>query len=334
MKSPLRHAETLEKLKPQDADTDHFIKCIDELFRMGTRQYKFTGGDPFLHKDFLKLASRAKSSGASCFANTSGTLLNPDLADELIMMGFDDIRITTMAGTPDVYAATHPGTKKKIFQTLQKNLEYIKKKKAALKIKKPKITLAFVIVRQNCQDIMSFAEFAVKMGVEAAQYRALAYNLNNRFSSIEPTADQISSIKKRLEEAGRFLNSNGIQHDISDFFKIFSGKRDTSSLYRHIPCYAGWTWIYIEPDGNIHPCCASALSLGNASKRTLKEIWNGSAYQAFRKKAISINKKKRTVQGCACDDCGNFISNIKIYRKIHPLKAGKYEFRQLRPQKY
>ena len=75
---------------------------------MGVQQFLFTGiGETFMHKNAVEFMRYAKRAGSSCIANTNGTLLAQKIIDELIEMGFDELRVTTMAGTRDVYLRTH-----------------------------------------------------------------------------------------------------------------------------------------------------------------------------------------------------------------------------------
>jgi hypothetical protein len=47
-------------------------------------------------------------------------------------------------------------------------------------------------------------------------------------------------------------------------------------------CMAPWTHIMIDPDSQVTPCCTSKLLLGDASKSSLKEIWNSDNYRKMR----------------------------------------------------
>ena len=47
-------------------------------------------------------------------------------------------------------------------------------------------------------------------------------------------------------------------------------------------CMAPWTHLMIAPDSRVTPCCTSKLLLGDASKTSLKEIWNSDNYCKMR----------------------------------------------------
>ena len=71
-------------------------------------------------------------------------------------------------------------------------------------------------------------------------------------------------------------------------------------------CRRPWTVMYFTANGRALPCCIAPFSqkgyenytLGDATQQTLREIWNGPAYQAFREALQSDAPPK------ACASCG------------------------------
>ena len=55
-----------------EADRDRVNAFIDELLKMGTRRYQFSGsGEVFLVNNGIELMARAKRAGSFCLANTT-----------------------------------------------------------------------------------------------------------------------------------------------------------------------------------------------------------------------------------------------------------------------
>jgi radical SAM protein with 4Fe4S-binding SPASM domain len=48
-------------------------------------------------------------------------------------------------------------------------------------------------------------------------------------------------------------------------------------------CSKPWTSFEVEHDGRVAPCCMSKFDCGNVNQQTIAEIWNGPAYQEFRR---------------------------------------------------
>jgi wyosine [tRNA(Phe)-imidazoG37] synthetase (radical SAM superfamily) len=154
MSEELPDDEYLKDLQRVDADSEMTRNLINELIGMGTRNYMFSGnGEPFMHKNALEFMDRAKHAGSTCIANTNGTLLDRGKTDELLRMRFDELRITTLAGSRDLYQKTHRGVKDKTFDKLRDNLVYLAERKAEMGIKHPKVTLISIIISQNCDSI-------------------------------------------------------------------------------------------------------------------------------------------------------------------------------------
>lgn len=216
-----------------------------------------------------------------------------------------------------------------MFETLTKNLYYIKERKKSLKIKKPKVTLVFVIIRENVDEILNFARFAVSVKADSVEYRPINYHSDQRLACFTPNEKQLNSINKQLGEAKEILELHGVGHDIDKLYKVFSLRRDTSALYKHIPCYLGWISVHIETDGGVYPCCGGMVPFGKISRRSIRKIWYGDMYTRFRKQAISINRHKTRVHNCDCDHCGNFSANLNLYKIFHPIKSRCRYFREL-----
>jgi radical SAM protein with 4Fe4S-binding SPASM domain len=71
-------------------------------------------------------------------------------------------------------------------------------------------------------------------------------------------------------------------------------------------CRRPWTVMYFTANGRALPCCIAPFSqrgyenytLGNATQQSLREIWTGPAYSAFRH-ALKSNRPAE-----ACANCG------------------------------
>jgi radical SAM protein with 4Fe4S-binding SPASM domain len=322
MNTTLPGDKYLKSLQRLDADSDRINALIDELLKMGTRRFQFGGnGEPFMHKKTIEFMCRAKHAGSTCLVNTNGTLLDNSTIDELIKIGFDELRITTMAGTREMYARTHPGVANGTFDNLRENLMYLAEQKAALGLKHPKVTLVCIVVSKNCEDLFNFAELAVLVKAENVLYRPVDDIDDEGLSKLVPTKEQAIYLREQLIGVKAFLESKKIAHNINYFLKISKEQLDTTELYSIIPCYYGWLSVMIQADGNVYPCCRCYEPLGNVYEKEFHEIWYGNAYGSFRKQALSINRRKMSVKSCDCNSCVNHTANLRVYQLLHPIKG-------------
>jgi MoaA/NifB/PqqE/SkfB family radical SAM enzyme len=324
--------EVLRSMQRRDADTEHTNRLIDELIAMGTRRFRFGGaGEPFVHKNALDFMDRVKHSGSTCIVSTGGHMFDRDKIDVLLKMGFDEMRITTMAGSPEMYKRTHPKAKDTAFDNLRDNLLYLAERKEAMGVSRPEVRLYSVIISENFDSPMDFAKFAVHVKADWVQYRPYDDVGDPGLAVLVPSAEQASFVKKQLNEIKPYLEDHGIKHNIDRFLKVFDKQLDTAALYRIIPCYYGWAVMQILASGKVFPCGRCYDSFGDAYKTELNKIWNGETYREFRKEAKTLNKRNTTVSGCDCNSCSHHTANLRIYRALHPIKKRSKRLQRLSP---
>lgn len=206
------------RLQKTDADYDRTMALIEKLITMGTRSFLFSGsGEPFLHKNILEFAERVKHAGGTCIANTNGTLLDYTEIDELIRLGFDELRVTTMGGTRQMYSITHPGVVDEIFDNLKNNLIYLSERKTALGVRRPRVSLVCIVITQNCEALFDFAEFARFVRADGILFRLVDDLSDAGLSKVVPKAEQGLSVREQLIEVKAFLESNNINHNVNNF---------------------------------------------------------------------------------------------------------------------
>jgi len=316
------NAEELKGLQGLDMDPRRAREVVDELLRMGTRRFQISGnGEVFLYPEALELFARMKRAGGRCHVNTNGTLLKRDVADELIRMGFDELRITVMAGSPETYARTHPGFAGRTFHLIRDNIGYLSERKAALGVGRPHITLVYIVERQNFDGLLDYARFASEVGADCVLFKPVDDIGDAGLSNVVPTGEEAAHVRASLPEVKAHLDSNGIRNNVEHFRSVFRRQLDTSALHREIPCYYGWLSVMVEPDGDVLPCCRCYSPLGNVFDSSMAAIWRGEAYRAFRRKALGLPRRGAPVDGCDCFSCVHYTANIRVYRALHPLKS-------------
>jgi MoaA/NifB/PqqE/SkfB family radical SAM enzyme len=85
-----------------------------------------------------------------------------------------------------------------------------------------------------------------------------------------------------------------------------------------IPCYIGWTFARVLPDGDVIPCCkAHKKPLGNLHKGKFREIWVSDKYMEFRRMALSEKKSHPYFREINCfRSCDNTGMNLMTHAKL------------------
>lgn len=318
--------------RPLDANADRITALLYELIGLGTRSFLFSGsGEPFLHQNILDFMALVKERSGTCLVNTNGTLLTPQVIDALVDIGVDELEITTMAGTSDMYMKTHPGSRADLFESIEGHLGYLVRRKQASGTAFPAVNLIFILVSSNADGLPDFIEFAGRVKADRITLRPVDSIDDPGLREIVPAGYQADSVGEQLRDVQFRLKALGISHNLPYFRHSFDRQLNTVSLYRRIPCYYGWIRPRVEVDGNVYPCCRCFESMGNVNQSSFRDIWQGSLYRQFRRAALGINKRRTPVDGCSCGTCPHYAANLRVYKALHPLKRHILDETQLPP---
>jgi MoaA/NifB/PqqE/SkfB family radical SAM enzyme len=306
---------------PRDVDSLFALSMIDELSKMGTQNFSFSGhGEPFLHKDLFVMLEQVKSNGRSFTINTNGTRLNQSTIDNLIKIKADDLRISTLAGTGAVYDETHPGIAPRTFDDIKAALLYLAERKQRLGIDYPRVRLICVVFKTNQDHLVDFAKFAASVKADSVLYTPFNAFGFKGLSVLVPAREDYGKIDKQLDEVKAYLLSKGIDTNVDLFRLLYKKEINAIDPYTLIPCYYGWLGVRFDTIGDVYACCRATKSFGNAAAEGFSKIWNSASYAQFRKKAFQINQRKTSVEGCLCASCPHRTANMKVYKSLHPLK--------------
>ena len=97
----------------------------------------------------------------------------------------------------------------------------------------------------------------------------------------------------------------GVQVELRDFFpwssKELVGLGHFEKYAPYMPCPFPWKHLVVQWNGDVVPCCRDyngVNKLGNVNHQSLKEIWNGSSYKAFRERMAT-----GAIESSLCAEC-------------------------------
>ena len=128
-----------------------------------------------------------------------------------------------------------------------------------------------------------------------SEYEAYQYKNFNKL------VDQLNLIKEYDYKYGyksyihpNLINLNDEKKLKKEDLIYLNNKKHNSKHFS--ACYAPWSSVHINVDGNLFPCMA--VSMGNVKKTNLSEIIFSNEFKKFR----NIIKQKGTINGC--NRCG------------------------------
>ena len=295
----------------QDYPLDLFRKVTAELKTMGTGSICISGeGEPFLHPHLLDFVSIAKEAGLQVVLLTNGTLLDEHKITSLIASRLDILKVSLWASSFEEYERNYQGANLSNFYRVVEGLQLLAQLKAAQGSTLPSVVLHQPINRYNFQNTPALVNLALATGCDGLSFSPLRTR-RGRFvaGALSPEEERsfcrtLKQMKKRLKS--RFIN-DGIDHVIKRF-------QIGEAVWEKLPCYIGWLHAYLKVDGAVLPCGDCSLVMGNLGDHSFQEIWNGSAFRAFRRQTRTRAGLRALTDHCDCAFCCYALDNARVHR--------------------
>ncbi len=336
--SPLLGERELSPDKKRQTLSYYLVRdLLDEFADMGVKEIYFSGGgEPFMHPWIMDILAYAKKKKFVCYVNTNFTLLDKEKIRRLIDIGLDHMTVSTWSATPETYAVTHPNKSKETFEGIIDNLKFLNRSKKRW----PYIKLYNVIFNLNYRELKGMIDLAGETGSESVEF-TLIDTIPGKTDNLVLSGGQIIELKKAAQEIARNTDKNGLYGKVllfrfDSFLRRISSPNDLAratydrNIIDRIPCYIGWCFSRIMPNGDVNACLKShRIPVGNLYSDDFRQIWNGQKQQYFRKKTLTCKKTgdffklignddKTKEPGCykSCDDIGR---NIYMHNRIMSL---------------
>jgi MoaA/NifB/PqqE/SkfB family radical SAM enzyme len=296
---------TFEELEPPaDMSWELFTSIVDQSPNIA-RAVLHGVGEPMLVRDLPRMVRYLKARGVYVLFNTNGTLLRPSKFQELIDTGLDELRVSLDAADAKTYKLVRG---KDFFDRIVRDVRKLTDYQAKVGATTPRVSLWLTGLKETVQELPEFVRLAHRMGVREAHLQRLVFDeagfgmARAESSLFEQTqADEQAAIDA-AQALGREL---GVTLDASGATEPgLSLKRQSDEPWSL--CRRPWSLMYFTANGRALPCCIAPFSargyenytLGDATQQTLREIWNGPAYQAFREALVGVAPPK------PCEGCG------------------------------
>lgn len=285
-----RRAETLT--------TDEWRDVIDQLYRPNF--VTFTGGEPFLRSDTPELIEHA-CRRHRCHVITNATLIEESVAAKLVDMrprrpfgpGLLFIGVS-LQGAKQTHDAVTGRTGS--FDAAVSAIRHVEDRKRQQAARWPRFHITTVISSETIHDLPEIVSTAADLGVAECnfplEYRGLDETVNHTVNlsdfyisppEITPIPeDTFRDIYARTEQVAREKNVAVRWTRMPlDHMVDFCRNRFNPNGYT---CYTPWTKLYLNYYGMVHAC--HSLEMGNVRKQTVRDIWNGEKFRAFRRRLI------------------------------------------------
>jgi radical SAM protein with 4Fe4S-binding SPASM domain len=247
-----------------------FKNTIDQLASTLTYLVFYFQGEPYLHPQFLSLVQYAAQKKIYTATSTNAHYLTDANAKKTVESGLDRLIISLDGTTQETYESYRVGGKlEKVIEGTKNVLRW----KKELKSLTPHVIFQFLVVKPNEHQIDDVKKLGRELGVEVALKTAQIYDYEHG-SDLIPSLDKYSRYRK---------DSNG----------LYSIKNEWMNH-----CWKMWHSCVITWDGKVVPCCFDKDAhyvLGDLTKNSFREIWNGEKYQDFR---ASLLRSRDEIEMC------------------------------------
>jgi MoaA/NifB/PqqE/SkfB family radical SAM enzyme len=248
-------------------------------------------GEPLLHRRLLDMIERAKSAGCRVGFTTNGTRLTPDAGERLLDRDLDLLAVSIAGATAATHEAIRVGSS---FAHLLENVRGFLRLRAARKSPAPKVEMFFLMTPANIAELPAAVELAADVGADELVATNLDYVMTPALDSLRAysAGPAGAGLRAALDRARAAAERKGIA------FRPYPLEPREMAVCDLNPLRI----LYVSADGSVSPCVYTSLTgqsrlprffdgeatqipavrFGNVNERALLEIWEDSAYRAFR----------------------------------------------------
>ena len=297
---------TFEALEPPaDMGWELFTRIVDQFPRIA-RVVLHGVGEPMMVPALPRMIRYLKDRGTYVLFNTNGTLLTRRKGRELIDSGLDELRVSIDAAEPQAFERVRG---RDMFARIVRNIRGFRALQRDLAVERPRVSLWLTGLKETVEQLDDFVRLAHEIDVAEIYLQRLVY-----FPEGQGLARPESALFAGGDDAeGRLVRAaEGLARRLGITFNASGATDPAASLTPQdearpwSPCRRPWTLMYVTAHGRAIPCCIAPFSmrgydsftLGDATQQSLREIWNGARYQAFRDALLSDRPPS------ACAGCG------------------------------
>lgn len=219
--------------KKGELKTREVFSILDQLKEIGCFYLGFTGGEPFIRKDIMKILWRAKQCGFEIMVYTNGSLINERIAEELGRLRPNKVDITIPAMDEENFQKITGvnEARKKVFQAI----ELLNKNDVVLGFKT-------CVLKENQDQIKDIQEFAESSGA-----------LRRLDDMLSPCLDGSREPYRYRGKLGTGRTLQAARHNFNILEKNCDSKAANypANLFG---CGVGRTQAAITPQGELKPC--------------------------------------------------------------------------------
>lgn len=246
---------------------------LDKLKKDDVFSIHFTGGEPTLHPDFLRIMEYAHHIGLMSGFVSNGNLLTEDY-----------VKALKQAGTTSCQISLHGSTADRHEQFTQVKGSFRKAVQAItyLLAEDIHVNVNMTVNKKNMDDILNTARMVKELGIHSFSITRFVFSGTGNAHQQELGIER-SDLDALLQELGRVEDELNIEVRILTPIPLCSIQHPDKVLGKMSKCDGGFSWCVISPSGDVRLCTNSKIIAGNVKNDSISDIWQHSnAFQQCR----------------------------------------------------
>lgn len=263
-------AKALTAHDPNELNTQEAKKIIDQIASVNTQTILIlTGGEPFLRKDLLDLSHYASQKELMVVIGTNGTLIDDNLAKEMVKIGIFGVGISLDSSGPEFHDSFrgYPGAWSKAME----GIEICRRHDLPIQIQA-------TATKDNYKDIPNIMKMAHELGAKVFNlFFLVCTGRGQDVSDITPSQYE-EMLNLLVDSQGKF-DGMMVRARCAPHFKRIAYQKNPDSPMTKVKgylgggCLAGSHYCRITPDGKITACPYLPTEVGDTRKTSFADIW-------------------------------------------------------------
>ena len=263
-----------------ELDTDQWLAVIEKCRNAGIPQLTFTGGEPTLRHDLVKLVQAAQWFVTRL--NTNGRMLTSMMCKDLHAASLDAVQITFYSADADIHNALvgvdgYTDTVNGIKNALAADLN---------------VSLNTPLCSLN-RDYLSVVRFAHELGVRYLTCSGLIPAGNAESDASRAVRLTPAELEDVLRPAMEYAAANGMEINFTSPGWLPEETLRTLGFTQIPSCGACLSNMAVAPDGTVLPCQSwlTGKGLGNMLRTPWPRIWHSGACRAIRGESAKMERR-------------------------------------------
>ena len=325
----------LVKNPPQHEVLDYKVleRTLEDCQEIGVDEINLEGGEVVLHPQAEEIFRKVKDLGMRLRAYSHLDFESKHLR-YLALADFLTVNLSTV--TEDLYRRVH-GKSTGTLHNLLRHLDLLMNLRR--KYGKPKITLSFVLYKDNYKQLKAFLDLAQERGIDQVVIRF--FKATQEMQELMLSKDSLVELREIVQVALQIPYT--FKHNLQSLWDIVANSGmfekitaiDHASMHndrlffydstggKKTPCHIGWFYSHIDEYGQVlAPCDSIGVCIaGNIYERSFKDIWFDNDYMHETLREASAGIQTCYAKWKECRHCSYVRTNQFLDDKVSRVRG-------------